>query len=56
MELSAFAIALYMIFEASQRTLFREFGEVRGAPWAWLALGLLIGTFPSSTCLPVSTD
>ncbi|GAA5894389.1 hypothetical protein JCM8208_006220 [Rhodotorula glutinis] len=41
-ELSAFGIALYMIYEATQRKLFREFGEVRGAPWAWLALGLLV--------------
>ncbi|GAA5844031.1 hypothetical protein JCM9279_003707 [Rhodotorula babjevae] len=42
LELSAFGIALYMIYEATQRKLFREFGEVRGAPWAWLALGLLV--------------
>ncbi|GAA5923828.1 hypothetical protein JCM3775_000519 [Rhodotorula graminis] len=42
LELSAFGIALYMIYEASQRKLFREFGQVRGAPWAWLALGLLV--------------
>lgn len=50
-ELSAFGIALYMIYEASQRTLFREFGEVRGAPWAWLALGLLVGASSSRTVL-----
>ncbi|BGP39188.1 hypothetical protein JCM10450v2_003144 [Rhodotorula kratochvilovae] len=40
-QLAAFGIALYMVYAATQRPLFREFGEVRAAPWAWLALGLL---------------
>ncbi|GAA6046423.1 hypothetical protein JCM3770_004912 [Rhodotorula araucariae] len=41
-QLAAFGVAIYMIYAALQRPLFADFDQVKGAPWAWLACGLLV--------------
>ncbi|TNY21218.1 hypothetical protein DMC30DRAFT_416239 [Rhodotorula diobovata] len=41
-QLGAYGVSLYMVYGATQCKLFSDFVQIKGAPWAWLALGLWV--------------